>query len=51
MYRHLFAAGFPLTFSLGLDGETDMQLASLPLTIEELNNRTDYQGSLDQRYS
>lgn len=44
VYRHLFADVFPLTFTLGLDAETDVKLGSLSLTIEELNNRTDYQG-------
>ena len=44
VYRHLFANVFPLSFTLGLDAETDEQLGSLPLTIEELNNRTDYNG-------
>ncbi len=46
VYRHLFADIFPLTFSMGLqENDINAQLGSLPVLIEELNNRTDYQGS------
>lgn len=44
VYRHLFADDLPLTFSMGLENETETELESLPIVIEELNSRTDYRG-------